>query len=94
MDNLYDPYFYPGPNAEEALIHKLEGDDATETTAPTNEHDSIGAMAGEVRDKDRGGDIRRLAAKAKAKARRKKAAQNDTQQPGKLSARGHVGMLV
>ena len=84
------PYFNQGPNAEEALIHKLEGGDATETTTTANEHDSIGAMAGQVRDKDKGGggDIRRLAAKAKAKARRKKAAQIDTQQPGKLSAEG------
>ena len=91
MNNLYDLYFDSGPNAEEALIHKLEGGDATETTPPpANEHDSIGAMAGQVRDKDKGGggDIRRLAAKAKAKARRKKAAQIDTQQPGKLSAEG------
>ena len=88
--DLCDPYFNPGPNAEEALIHKLEGGDANETTPPTNEHDSIGAMAGEVRDKDkdREGDIRRLAAKVKAKARRKKDAQKDTQQPGRFSAEG------
>ena len=82
-------YFNSGPNAEEALIHKLEGGDATETTPPANKHDSIGAMAGQVRDKDGGGgDIRQLAAKAKTKVRRKKAAQNDTQQPGKLLAEG------
>ena len=58
-----------GPNAEEALIHKLEGGDKTTTATNVNEHDSIGRMAGAVRDKDGGGEIRRLAAKAKAKQR-------------------------
>ena len=61
--------FLSGPNAEQALIHKLEGGDTTITNE--NEHDNIGKMAGQVRDKDKGGDdggdIRRLAAKAKAK---------------------------
>ena len=71
---------FSASNAEQALIHKLEGGDtATERTTTTvtavNEHDSIGRMAGEVRDKAAtaaeaaaGREVRRLAARAKRDA--------------------------
>ena len=68
---------FSASNAEQALIHKLEGGDTptertTTTVTAVNEHDSIGRMAGEVRDKAATaaavGEVRRLAARAKRDA--------------------------